>query len=81
MTKEEAIRIIENEGFKRYNWFEEHLLREDEVGISYDADHWIVYVTNEKYGIVTGSITEFKNENDALDNFIKRLRTENILYD
>jgi len=80
MTRLEAKEIIENEMLKRYNWFDEHPLRENEVGIRIDGDQWVVYVTDERASVVTGSLTKFKNESEALENFIKRLRIEKILF-
>ncbi|MEK5521409.1 Imm59 family immunity protein [Heyndrickxia sp. FSL W8-0423] len=80
MTKQEAKEIIRKEMLKRYNWFDEHPLRENEVGIRVDDDYWVVYVTDERASIVRGSITKFSNESDALDNFIKRLQTDKILF-
>ncbi|MFJ7366861.1 Imm59 family immunity protein [Peribacillus frigoritolerans] len=80
MTQQEAKEIIEQEKLKRYNWFNEHPQRENEVGIRVDGDQWVVYVTDERASEVTGSITEFNNESDALENFIKRLRLEKILF-
>lgn len=81
MTNEEAKKIIKNEGLKRFNWYNEHPLKENEVGISIgNNSNWEVYVTDERASVVQGSITVFDNESDALDNFIKRLRTEKILF-
>jgi len=80
MTRLEAKKIIENEMLKRYNWFDEHPLRENEVGIRVDGDQWVVFVTDEMASVVTGSITIFKNKSEALENFIKRLRIEKILF-
>lgn len=80
MTREEAMEIIKKENLRRYNWFNEHLLRESEVVISTDGDGWVVYVTDEKASIVSGSIKRFSTESDALENFIKRLRTEKVLF-
>ncbi|PEZ82337.1 Imm59 family immunity protein [Bacillus sp. AFS017274] len=80
MTQLEAKEIIRQEKLKRYNWFDEQPQRENEVGIRVDGDQWVVYVTDERASVVTGSITKFTNERDALDNFIKRLRTEKILF-
>lgn len=80
MTKLEAKEIIEKEMLKRFNWFDEHQIKENEVGIRVDGDQWVVYVTDERASVVTGSITKFNNESDALDNFIKRLRTDKILF-
>jgi hypothetical protein len=68
------------EKLKQFNWFDEHPLRENEVGIKVDGNQWTVYVTDERASIVSGSITYFNNESEALDSFIKRLRTEKILF-
>ncbi|WP_144555526.1 Imm59 family immunity protein [Bacillus sp. X1(2014)] len=81
MTNEEAKKIIKNEGLQRFNWYNEHPLKENEVTIRIgNSNHWEVLVTDERASVVGGSITAFDNESDALDNFIKRLRTEKILY-
>ena len=79
MTREEAKKIVKEEGLKRINWYGEQGLKEDEVGIKYDDNHWIVYATDERASVVTGSITKFDNESEALDNFIARARTEKTL--
>jgi hypothetical protein len=80
MTNEEAKNIIKNEGLQRFNWYNDHPLKENEVGISSNNNNWEVYVTDERASVVQGSITVFDNESDALENFIKRLRTEKILF-
>ena len=79
MTRGEAKKIVKEEGLKRINWYGEQELKEDEVGIKYDDNHWVVYATDERASVVTGSITKFDNESEALDNFIARARTEKIL--
>jgi hypothetical protein len=80
MTQLEAKEIIQKECLKRFNWFDEHPLRENEVGIRVDGEQWVVYVTDERASVVSSSISKFNNESDALDNFIKKLRTEKILF-
>ncbi|MEH7505455.1 Imm59 family immunity protein [Neobacillus drentensis] len=81
MTNEEAKKIIKNEGLQRFNWYNAHPLKENEVGIRIgNNNHREVYVTDERASVVQGSITVFDDESDALDNFIKRLRTEKILF-
>ncbi|QIZ06205.1 hypothetical protein HFZ78_05250 [Priestia megaterium] len=81
MTTEEAKKIIKNEGLYRFNLYNDHRLKENEVGIRIgNSNHWEVYVTDERASFVQGSITIFDNESDALENFIKRLRTEKILF-
>lgn len=81
MTEMEAKEIIEKEKLRRFNWFDEHPLRENEVVIKYEGHEWAVYVTDERASIVTGSVTKFTTKSDALINFIKRLRTEKILFE
>lgn len=81
MTEMEAKEIIEKEKLRRFNWFDEHPLRENEVVIKYEGNEWAVYVTDERASIVTGSVTKFTTKSDALINFIKRLRTEKILFE
>jgi hypothetical protein len=78
MTREEAKKIIIEEKLKHFNLYEERDLRENEVGIKFKNNQWIVYVTDERASVVSGSIAEFNLENDALDNFISTLRTEKI---
>jgi len=74
MTKEQALRIIENEQLKNYSLGEERYHRENELGICKEKGLWKVYATDERASIVTGSEVVFENESDAFDNFIKRLR-------
>lgn len=81
MTIEEAKKIIVQEKLEHFNLNEERGLRENEVVIKFENSQWIVYVTDERASIVSGSIAEFNSENDALDNFIRRVRTEKILND
>lgn len=81
MTEIEAKEIIEKEKLRRFNWFDEHPIRENEVGITGEGNEWAVYVTDERASVVTGSVEKFTNKSDALINFIKRLRTEKILFE
>lgn len=76
MTKKEAKIIIEEEELKKINFYEENNLKENEVGIKKEDNKWIVYVTDERASVITGSITIYYNESEALDNFITRARTE-----
>lgn len=79
MTQEKALLILKEEGLSHYNWNEEHEKRENEVVIKLDRNKSIVYVTDERASIVTGSIAIFETEEEALENFISRVRTEKIL--
>lgn len=80
MTKEAVLSILKEEKLYHYNWNEEHDKRENEAAIKFEKNNFIVYVTDERAAIVTNSITSFSSEEDALDNFIKRVRTEKILF-
>ena len=79
MTKEQALRIIENELLKNYSIGEERYHRENEVGICIEKGLWRVYATDERASIVTGSESIFENESAAWDNFIERLRADKVL--
>ena len=79
MTRQEVNKIIVEEELKHFNWNEKRDLKENEVGIKFENSQWIVFVTDERASIVSGSVAEFNSENDALDNFISRVRTEKIL--
>jgi uncharacterized protein YaiE (UPF0345 family) len=78
MTKEEAIKIIKKEQLKNYNIYGKQY-NENEVGICQENGYWIVYATDERASIVTGSKKIFNNESDAWENFIKRLKADKVL--
>lgn len=40
---------------------------------------WKVYTTDERASIVTGSVRKYDTEEEALDDFIKRLRADKKL--
>lgn len=79
MTREEAIRIIIEEKLKNYNLNKDRNNKENEVVIKSENDAWIVYATDERASIVTGSKKIFENEDQALENLIKRLRADKVL--
>lgn len=79
MNKDEAREIILVEKLENYNLNENRTNRENEVGLKFVNDKWIVYATDERASVVTGSCKEFDSEGDALANFIKRLRADKIL--
>lgn len=74
MTRMEAKEILDSEQLGHYNWYYEHKLKENEVGIECENGQWKVFVTDERAGIVTDSVAIFKDEEEALENFIKRVR-------
>ena len=79
MTREDAINIIKGEGLKSYNLDEKRDNREDEIVIKQQNDAWIVYVTDERASKITNSQYTYSNEEEALDDFIDRLRADKIL--
>jgi len=79
MTKEQAIKIIKGQQLKNYNIGDGQYRHENEVGIYINDGHWIVYATDERASIVTGSERIFDTEGDAWDNFIQRLIADKIL--
>ena len=79
MTREEAIKTITEEGLKNYNLNENRYNKENEVVIKYESDAWVVYATDERASVVTGSKKIFGSEVEAWDNLIKRLRADKVL--
>lgn len=77
MKIREALRIIENERLTSYSLFTDRNDSSDEVVIKSYFGKYIVYATNEKASKISGGEKIFNNEEDALDNFIKRLRALN----
>jgi hypothetical protein len=75
MTRENALEIIQNEKYMNLNWFDDHNIKPNEVGISEKANKWIVYTSDERANPI--SEKEFQTEGEALENFIKRVRALN----
>ena len=61
------------------NLFEKRKNKENEMVIMNVAEQWLVYATDERASKITGSEKKFKTEEEALDNFITRLRALNVL--
>lgn len=79
MTREEALKILENENIAIYNWFNSHRNEENEVGITREGEIWYVYATSERAAVMGKQA--FNNESDALESFIKRVRSDKRLRD
>ncbi|MBM7691680.1 hypothetical protein JOC77_001087 [Peribacillus deserti] len=75
MTKADVMDVIKNEKLEDYNWFDDHNIKQDEVGIRTDGNTWLVYTSDERANPI--SEKQFDSESEALDNFIKRLRAKN----
>lgn len=79
MTKNEFLDIVNKEGLKNYNLYNENNLKPDELVITKENHNWIVYATSERASYVTGSEVTFDNESSALENLIERLRADKLL--
>ena len=79
MNIKEAIKIIQDEKLQDYNMNEERNNRENEVVLRRENDKWIVYATDERASKVTNSQDIYLDEQEALDDFIDRLRALNRL--
>ena len=79
MNIKEAIKIIKDKKLQGYNMNEERYNRENEVVLRCENDKWIVYATDERASKVTNSQDIYFDEEEALDNFIDRLRALNRL--
>lgn len=79
MNIKEAIKTIKDEKLQGYNMNEERYNRENEVVLRCENDKWIVYATDERASKVTNSQDIYFDEEEALDNFIDRLRALNRL--
>lgn len=79
MNIKEAIRIIHEEKLQDYNMNKVRDNRENEVVLRHENDKWIVYVTDERASKITNSQDTYADEEDALDDFIDRLRADKIL--
>lgn len=77
MKRAEALRIIKSEHLVSYCFFEDRSDPSDEMVIRKEADHWVVYATNERGAKISGGEKKFDNEEAALDSFIRRLRALN----
>lgn len=79
MVKSEVEKIIVSERLKGYNFFEDRSNHENEIVISFYGGKYHVYATDERASKIMGSERFFETENEALENFIRRLRALNIL--
>lgn len=79
MERKRAIEIIQKEELINFNMFENRDNKENEVVILEQAGKWTVYVTDERAGKIINSVDEYTTENEALDDFIDRLRADKVL--
>lgn len=71
MTKEDAIRVIEQENLKGYN-LDGSSIKSNEIGIQLVESKWIVYFTDERADYRV--IKEYECEEDAIAHVVECLR-------
>lgn len=77
MIREDALKIIDNEKLRNFNWFGDHSIRPNEVVIRKVSTKWSVYTTDERESVISEYV--YDSESDALEDFIERLRADKIL--
>ena len=77
MRLEEAKKIIKSESLEDYNINLDHEIEAGEIVIVGKDGRWKVGIANDRAEIVTTSIREFDSEDEAVDDFLFRLRRLN----
>ena len=77
MRLEEVNEIIRSEGLEDYNINLDHEIEAGEIVIVGKDGRWKVGIANDRAEIVTTSIREFDSEDEAVDDFLFRLRRLN----
>ena len=77
MRLEEAKEIIKSESLEDYNINLDHEIEAGEIVIVGKDGKWKVGIANDRAEIVTTSIREFHSEDEAVDDFLFRLRRLN----
>lgn len=77
MKRKDVEKIINTEQLISYSFFEDRNDATDEMVIKKVSGKWIVYATNERASKIISGEHIFDNEEEALDNFVKRLRALN----
>ena len=77
MRLEEVKKIIRSEGLEDYNINLDHEIEAGEIVIVGTDGKWKVGIANDRAEIVTTSIREFNAEDEAVDDFLFRLRRLN----
>ena len=77
MRLEEANEIIKSESLEDYNINLDHEIEAGEIVIVGKDGKWKVGIANDRAEIVTTSIREFNAEDEAVDDFLFRLRRLN----
>ena len=77
MRLEEAKEIIKSESLEDYNINLDHEIEAGEIVIVSKDGKWKVGIANDRAEIVTTSIREFNAEDEAVHDFLFRLRRLN----
>ena len=77
MRLDEVNEIIRSEGLEDYNINLDHEIEAGEIVIVGKDGKWKVGIANDRAEIVTTSIREFDSEDEAVDDFLFRLRRLN----
>ena len=77
MRLEEVKEIIRAEGLEGYNINLDHEIEAGEIVIVGKDGKWKVGIANDRAEIVTTSIREFNAEDEAVDDYLFRLRRLN----
>jgi hypothetical protein len=70
---------IAAERLRYFNWYEQRDPAAEEVGIVPRDGGWLVYITNERAGWKEYDPIVHADEDEALDDFLERLRDLNFL--
>ncbi|TFV96639.1 hypothetical protein [Orlajensenia leifsoniae] len=74
-TLSDVHRVIADEGLAHFNLFDDHGLREREIGIRQDPGGLQVFTTDERAASLNERV--FADETEAYTEFLKRLRANN----
>ena len=81
MSRVDVLKIIIDEKLRGCNYLTFRPLQENEMVLREENNKFVVFATDERASCVTNSESCFDNEEDANDNFIKRLRALNrVMY-
>ena len=79
MKIEDLKKIVNNEGLKYANICLDRYYAPEEMVIKQIEGKWIVGVTTERAGLFTNSIAEYNSEEEACEDFLRRLKILNEL--
>lgn len=77
MDNMQAMKIIEDEELKNYNWFNDHEVSPNEICIRKVNDHWSVFTSDERCSKISEQL--YQDKSKALEDFIERLKADKIL--